>query len=84
MNTQRQYLPGVLALLTVLTLGGLTLLVWAATRPLAAAPAFPSAAAPNAPADGTESLPPGVQIQTVIPSMGYAIAMVFDYQGRLF
>src|SRR5690349_19996393 len=47
------------------------------THPLAAA-------RPAAPADGTEPLPPGVQIQTVLPGLDQPIAMAFDPAGRLF
>ena len=37
-----------------------------------------------APLDGTETLPPGASIQTVLPGMTQPIAMAFDPQGRLF
>src|SRR4051794_16578612 len=37
-----------------------------------------------APEDGSEALPPGAQVQTVQANLGFAVAMVFDSQGRLF
>src|SRR4051812_31325968 len=37
-----------------------------------------------APLDGSETLPPGAQIQTILPNMVNPIAMAFDPQGRLF
>ena len=42
------------------------------------------AAAPAVPLDGTENLPPGASIETVLPGMTQPIAMVFDNAGRLF
>lgn len=38
----------------------------------------------SAPADGTEALPPGSAIQTILPNMNKPIALAFDPQGRLF
>jgi glucose/arabinose dehydrogenase len=52
----------------------------AAARPPAPA-AQPGAAAPD---DGTESLPPGAAIQTLLSGMTQPIAMAFDPAGRLF
>src|SRR5947208_4862831 len=40
---------------------------------------------PSGPAvDGTEPLPPGAVVHTVLSNMTYPIAMAFDPQGRLF
>src|SRR2546423_3526652 len=54
---------------------------WAGTQPARAA--FQERA-PGAPADGTESLPPGVIVQTVLSNIANPVAMAFDPQGRLF
>jgi glucose/arabinose dehydrogenase len=48
------------------------------------AAAWIPAGAATAPADGTEPLPPGASIQTVLPNMDMPVAMAFDPQGRLF
>src|SRR5436190_8557153 len=77
MKIYRRSVPTLAALLLVLLLGGLAGI---GARALAARPA-PAAAAP---ADGTEPLPPGVQIQTVLPGLDQPIAMAFDPAGRLF
>ena len=43
-----------------------------------------SGATPNVPNDGTENLPPGASIETLLPNMVNPIAMAFDPAGRLF
>src|SRR5690242_14524616 len=80
MNIYRPGVPARFILLLVLlggivVAGSLSAQTWAAARP---------APAPAAPADGTEPLPPGVQIQTVLPGLDQPIAMAFDPVGRLF
>src|SRR6476619_317984 len=76
MKIYRFNVPALAALLLVLLLGGLAGIG-------ARVPAAQSALA-AAPADGTEPLPPGVQIQTVLPGLDQPIAMAFDPAGRLF
>src|SRR5689334_20083700 len=75
MKIYRRSVPALAALLLVLLLGGLGLV---------GAAHLPAAARPAAPADGTEPLPPGAQIQTVLPGLDQPIAMAFDPAGRLF
>src|SRR6478672_7966139 len=58
------------------------LVIWAGVETARAS--VPSGALPAAPADGTEALPSGVFVQTVLPNMVKPIAMAFDPQGRLF
>src|SRR5689334_20040353 len=69
--------------LAALLLAALALAPWpgspALDTTLAAAPPSPSV-----PADGTEPLPPGATIETVLPDMDHPTAMAFDPQGRLF
>ena len=47
-------------------------------------PTLPAAAEAAIPTDGTETLPAGASIQTVLPGMNQPIAMAFDPAGRLF
>src|SRR4051812_8904901 len=80
MSTNRRY--GFLSLLAALLLGGLSLALW----PVGSSPA--SALAPvrasAIPVDGTEPLPPGASIETLLPGMDKPTAMAFDPAGRLF
>jgi glucose/arabinose dehydrogenase len=43
-----------------------------------------SVAVAGVPADGTESLPPGARVETVLTGMDNPIALAFDPSGRLF
>ncbi len=72
--------------ITISALIGLALFAMSAIGTLRASSAGPLAvnAALAAPADGTESLPPGASIETVLPNMNLPIAMAFDPSGRLF
>jgi glucose/arabinose dehydrogenase len=70
--------------LSLILLGGTTVFNPAASAHQPEAGRAPQVAAPVVPADGTEALPPGAVIQTVLSNMTYPIAMAFDPQGRLF
>ncbi|MGI8587934.1 MAG: PQQ-dependent sugar dehydrogenase [Chloroflexia bacterium] len=65
-----------LALIPLVMLTGLGIAAWAVS------PA--THAGPSGPQDGTEPLPPGASIQTVLTGMVNPIALAFDPQGRLF
>jgi aldose sugar dehydrogenase len=70
------------ALLVLLALSGLGVLAWqGGTAPAAAQQVKGSG---SEPLDGSEALPPGTSIQTVIPSMDQPVALAFDPAGRLF
>jgi glucose/arabinose dehydrogenase/plastocyanin len=58
----------------------LAALVGAASQATASVPARLSAV----PHDGTENLPPGAAVQTVLPNMNQPIAMALDPVGRMF
>ncbi len=60
----------------------LVLLLFTMLAFLPGAPA--SSALASVPEDGTEGLPPGVRIETVLTNMDDPIAMAFDPTGRLF
>jgi glucose/arabinose dehydrogenase/plastocyanin len=77
MKTNRRY--AFLSLLSVLLAAGLSMALWSGGPSPATA-----GTASTAPADGTEPLPPGASIQTVLPNVDMPVAMAFDPQGRLF
>src|SRR5205823_14783108 len=57
---------------------------WAGAQTVSAGSPTRLPSAPAAPSDGTEPLPPGVTIQTLLSNMAYPVAMAFDPDGRLF
>ncbi|HYP20622.1 MAG TPA: PQQ-dependent sugar dehydrogenase [Chloroflexia bacterium] len=61
-----------------------TTLVLVAATMLAVLPGSAALSAPAAQDDGTEGLPPGVRVETVLSDMDRPIAMAFDPAGRLF
>lgn len=78
-NRRHEYI-GLSFFVLALTLGGLGFLAVGGRSPaLAGVPATSLS-----PTDGTEPLPPGASIQTVLSNMTKPIAMAFDPQGRLF
>ena len=75
MKKQRPSLPRLLSILPLVGLATLALIV----------NALPSSAAIDAPSGGgSENLPPGASIETLLSNMVNPIAMVFDPAGRLF
>ncbi len=79
MSTKYSYF-GLPVFLVALIAGGLVCLLAGGKSPaLASAPS-----ASLSPTDGTEALPAGASIQTLLPNMAGPIAMAFDPQGRLF
>lgn len=70
-------------ILAVLALGTIGMIVSSGGEQSLAAPSA-APAPPVLPGDGTEPLPPGTAIQTLLPNMQYPIAMAFDPNGRLF
>jgi glucose/arabinose dehydrogenase len=73
--------PELLAFLAMLIVGSMSIGLWTAGIS-AAAPPPPKSNAPLV--DGTETLPPGVTIDTILPGMNLPIAMAFDPDNRLF
>src|SRR5204863_7880871 len=62
------------------------LLVGLSQRPALGSAALGSSAVirPAAPRDGTESMPPNTEIETLLTGMNLPAAMAFDLSGRLF
>ncbi len=81
MKTPRLFLTRSLALLALFALA-FSGLAAGFTPASGAAPTAPNQ--PTAPNDGSEPLPAGVTIETLLPGMVNPIAMAFDPAGRLF
>jgi glucose/arabinose dehydrogenase/plastocyanin len=79
LKTPRPLIPRYLSVLTLLALAFGALALGVITPVSGAAPTL--ATVPN---DGTEDLPPGTSIETVLPNMVNPIALAFDPAGRLF
>ncbi len=77
-------IPAIIAVLAMVALAGMVAL---STQPSSAAPSGAMAIQINSnrPADGTEPLPTGASIETVLPGLtGGPVSMAFDPSGRLF
>src|SRR4051812_34155545 len=85
MNTKHRSTPARCVLLVgLLLIAGSIISAIAASDTEAAAPILGNTGAFLAPMDGTEPLPPGTSIQTLLTDMNKPIALAFDPQGRLF
>src|SRR5436190_18306269 len=86
MNSKRRF--GLILVLLLMALAGISMIAWSGGEQSQAAAVNPKSKIENrksaVPSDGTEPLPPGVTIQTLLPNMAYPIAMAFDPNGRLF
>src|SRR6476661_3274034 len=80
MAIKHRYFLSVLLLALCVTFGLAAL--WGSGQDASANVGVPRAS--FAPQDGTEPLPPGVTIDTLLPNMTKPIAMAFDPAGRLF